>query len=365
MPNRLPLLLALILLLIGEPAGANKRIALSFDDVPRKAGAFFTPAERSQRLITALRQAGVRQAVFFVNPGHLDQPDGAGGEARIMAYVAAGHLIANHSFSHPHLRQFSAADYLADIDKAEAWLKGRPGYRPWFRFPYLFEGGEEEYRRTRRHPHKYHITVFGTPGARGLWGWRFEGHHLSLNFSIQDGVVVSSTPEFFGANPGSIDAGPGRNLRVLAQREDLARQILKACNDDQKKQMWISDKAPDDIRGAGAPQPVVDAAVGLRFADMSPDQQKRLKELIGEYLSAMPAQVVRDRMKGIEKSGMDDVRFAWWGDAELNKRHHYVIQGATFIIEYNNTQNEANHVHAMWRNIGGDFNLPPASAATR
>lgn len=230
---------------------------------------------------------------------------------------------------------------------------------------YLFEGGEEEYRRTRRHPHKYHITVFGTPGARGLWGWRFEGHHLSLNFSIQDGVVVSSTPEFFGANPGSIDAGPGRNLRVLAQREDLARQILKACNDDQKKQMWISDKAPDDIRGAGAPQPVVDAAVGLRYADMSPDQQKRLKELIGEYLSAMPAQVVRDRMKGIEKSGMDDVRFAWWGDAELNKRHHYVIQGATFIIEYNNTQNEANHVHAMWRNIGGDFNLPPASAATR
>ncbi len=147
MPNRLPLLLALILLLIGEPAGANKRIALSFDDVPRKAGAFFTPAERSQRLIAALRQAGVRQAVFFVNPGHLDQPDGAGGEARIMAYVAAGHLIANHSFSHPHLRQFSAADYLADIDKAEAWLKSRPGYRPLFRFPYLFEGGDDKAKR--------------------------------------------------------------------------------------------------------------------------------------------------------------------------------------------------------------------------
>lgn len=223
---------------------------------------------------------------------------------------------------------------------------------------YLFEGGEEEYRRNRRHPHKYHITVFGTPGPSGLWGWRFEGHHLSLNFCIQDGVVVSSTPEFFGANPGLIDAGPGRSLRVLGQREDVARQILKACNDDQKKQMLISETAPDDIRGAGTLQPVVDAAVGLRYADMSPEQQKLLKELIGEYLSAMPAQVVRDRMKAIEKSGMDDVRFAWWGDSELNKRHHYVVQGKSFIIEYNNTQNEANHVHAMWRNIGGDFNLP-------
>jgi len=222
---------------------------------------------------------------------------------------------------------------------------------------YLFEGGEEEFRRTRRHPHKYHITVFGTPGPSGLWGWRFEGHHLSLNFAIQDGVVVSSTPEFFGANPGLIDAGPGRSLRVLGQREDLARQILKACSEDQKKKMWISETAPDDVRGAATLHPVVEDAVGLRYAEMSPDQQKLLKELIGEYLSAMPVQVVRDRMKAIEKSGMDNVRFAWWGQSELNQRHHYVIQGPTFIVEYNNTQNEANHVHAMWRNIGGDFNL--------
>ena len=223
---------------------------------------------------------------------------------------------------------------------------------------YLFEGGEEDYRRNRRHPHKYHITVFGTPGPTGLWGWRFEGHHLSLNFSIQDGLVVSSTPEMFGANPALIDAGPGRNLRILAGREDIARQILKACNEEQKKQMWVSETAPDDIRGAGAPQPVVEAAVGLKYGDMSPEQQRLMKALIGEYLSAMPAQVVRDRLKAIERSGMEDVRMAWWGDSEVNKRHHYVIQGGSFIVEYNNTQNDANHVHAMWRSVGGDFNLP-------
>lgn len=137
----------LLSLLWASPVLASKRIALSFDDVPRKAGAFFTQAERSQRLIAALRQAKVSQAVFFVNPGTLESPDGAGGEARIAAYVAAGHLIANHSFSHPHLRQLTATEYLADIDKGEAWLKGRPGYRPWFRFPYLFEGGDDKAKR--------------------------------------------------------------------------------------------------------------------------------------------------------------------------------------------------------------------------
>ena len=125
----------------------GKRIALTFDDIPRQAGAFFTPAERSERLIEALEQAGVHQAAFFINPGRLATPDGIGGEARIAAYVAAGHVIANHSFSHNHLNTSAAVDYLADIDLAEDWLRGRPGYRPWFRFPYLDEGARDKVKR--------------------------------------------------------------------------------------------------------------------------------------------------------------------------------------------------------------------------
>ncbi|MFN9719702.1 MAG: DUF3500 domain-containing protein [Planctomycetota bacterium] len=223
---------------------------------------------------------------------------------------------------------------------------------------YLFEGGEEDYRRNRRHPHKYHITIFGTPAPSGLWGWRFEGHHLSLNFSVQDGVIVSSSPEMIGANPALIDAGPKRQLRILATREDLALRILKACTEEKKKTMWISDKAPDDIRGAAEAQAVADAPTGLKYSEMSPEQQQLLKELLGEYMSAMPAQVVRDRLKSIEKGGIENIRMGWWGDSEVNKRHHYVIQGPTFIIEYNNTQNDANHIHAIWRSLEGDFNLP-------
>lgn len=125
----------------------DKRIALSFDDVPRAAGAFFTPDERMQRLITALREAEVAQAAFFVTTGRLEDPDGVGGEARIAAYVAAGHVIANHSHNHTRLSQTNAAEYLADLDRAAAWLAGRPGYRPWFRHPYLDEGARDKAKR--------------------------------------------------------------------------------------------------------------------------------------------------------------------------------------------------------------------------
>ena len=223
---------------------------------------------------------------------------------------------------------------------------------------YLFEGGDEEARRQKRHPHKYYVSIFGTPGVKGLWGWRFEGHHLSLNFSIKDGKVVSSTPEFIGANPGLIDAGPGRSLRVLGSREDIARSILKAAPESQRAAVWLSKEAPGDIRGGGVIQPVVAAAEGVRYADMTTDQQQLLKKLIAEYLAGVPATIVRERMKMIEADGMDDIHFGWWGGSERNEPHHYVVQGKSFIIEYNNTQNEANHVHAIWRNLGGDFNLP-------
>lgn len=137
----------MLLLLLPVPAAAQKMIALSFDDAPRGRGAFFTPDERTQRIIAELKKADAPQAVFFVNPAAIGQGDGIGGAERIAAYVAAGHVIANHSNTHPHLGTTTADAYLADIDAAEAWLKGRPGYRPWFRFPFLDEGGKDKVKR--------------------------------------------------------------------------------------------------------------------------------------------------------------------------------------------------------------------------
>ncbi|HEX8579802.1 MAG TPA: polysaccharide deacetylase family protein [Allosphingosinicella sp.] len=148
------LLLALLLLPLtacasvsAEAPAATKRIALTFDDVPRGPGAFLTQEERTTRLIAALKAARVKQAAFFVNPGNISDPQRAGAEARIGRYVRAGHVLANHSFTHPHLNATSAADYLANIDQAEAWLKGREGRRPWFRFPFLDEGGSDKAKR--------------------------------------------------------------------------------------------------------------------------------------------------------------------------------------------------------------------------
>jgi peptidoglycan/xylan/chitin deacetylase (PgdA/CDA1 family) len=138
--KRLLALLLAFFALAATPATAQKRIAFSFDDVPRSPGAFMNVEERTDRLIAALRRSGVRQAAFFVNPGNLQQPWGPGGEARIDRYVRAGHVIANHSFSHPALTQIGAEAYLANIDQATAWLEHRRGYRPWFRYPFLDEG---------------------------------------------------------------------------------------------------------------------------------------------------------------------------------------------------------------------------------
>lgn len=141
------LLPLLILLLLPVQAAAQKKIALSFDDVPRGRGAFFTPDERTQRIIAELKKAKAPQAAFFVVPGAIGHGDGVNGERHIAAYVAAGHVVANHSNSHKRLSTTDTSAYLADIDAAETWLKGRPGYRPWFRFPFLDEGGKDKAKR--------------------------------------------------------------------------------------------------------------------------------------------------------------------------------------------------------------------------
>tara|TARA_B100000029_G_scaffold497280_1_gene564705 strand:+ start:364 stop:1386 length:1023 start_codon:yes stop_codon:yes gene_type:complete len=223
---------------------------------------------------------------------------------------------------------------------------------------YLLEGGDRQTRRDRRDPRKYYISVFGKPGPRGSWGWRFEGHHLSLNYTFVDGKLASTTPEFYGANPGTINSGPGRQIRVLGPEEDIARSILIGCNDAQEAAAWRSKEAPDDLRGGGVAQPDTTAPVGLPVSKMSTGQKKLMQTLLTEYLKNMPADVEKQRRAEINKAGIEKIYFAWWGSAKKNERHYYRVQGPTFLIEYNNTQQSANHVHSIWRNLAGDFNIP-------
>ncbi len=131
---------------MSQPAAARS-IAITFDDVPKQDGAFLTADQRTVRLIAGLQSAEVKQAAFFINPSGLANEASAGSEDRIRAYVAAGHVIANHSFSHPSLSGTTVEAYLADIDMAANWLHGRAGYRPWFRYPFLDEGRDDKAKR--------------------------------------------------------------------------------------------------------------------------------------------------------------------------------------------------------------------------
>jgi Protein of unknown function (DUF3500) len=219
----------------------------------------------------------------------------------------------------------------------------------------------EQGRGPLRDPERYFLTIFGTPSDRGKWGWRVEGHHLSLNFVLEDGKIVAATPAFFGANPAEVRQGPRQGLRTLADREDRALRLLQALDENQRKSATFSAEAPGEIRAANTPQPPTDAAVGVAYAELNRDQQAMFRALVESYAQDMPEEVSRAWLGEVAKAGFDGIRFAWAGAADRSAGHAYRVQGPTFLIEFNNTQNGANHIHSVWRNMLGDFNMPLAS----
>ena len=216
-----------------------------------------------------------------------------------------------------------------------------------------------------RDPERYFFSIFGEPSERGRWGWRVEGHHLSLNFTVEDGKIVAATPAFFGSNPGEVRQGPRKGLRTLADVEDRALRLLQALDDDQRKAAVVAEEAPKEVRSGelkgdsgGLNERAPDEpAQGIAFAKLNDNQRKAFRALIETYADEMPAEVGDAWLGEIDKAGYDDVRFAWYGPDDRTKPHAYKLQGPTFLVEFNNTQNGANHVHSVWRNMLGDFGL--------
>ena len=213
-----------------------------------------------------------------------------------------------------------------------------------------------------RDPELYFLTIFGAPTNRGRWGWRVEGHHLSLNFVLEDGKIVSATPAFFGSNPAEVRQGPRQGLRTLADREDRALRLLQALDENQKKTAIYSPEAPREIRDVNPPrpQPLTDSAVGVAYADMTGDQRTMLRALLESYAQDMTDEVASAWLGEIRRAGFETIRFTWAGPADRSRPHAYRVQGPTFLIEFNNTQNGANHIHSVWRNMLGDFGIPMA-----
>jgi hypothetical protein len=206
-----------------------------------------------------------------------------------------------------------------------------------------------------RDPELYYLTVFGTPGETNTWAWRFEGHHLSVNFTIVDGHDVSGAPSFFGSNPAEVKQGPRKGLRALAAEEDLGRQLVLALTDEQRKKAIFNEKAPADIITGSQRQAKALDPVGIAYKDLTGDQQGLLRGLVSEYAERLRPDLTRADIGRIMRAGMDDILFAWAGPTEPGKGHYYRVQGKTFLIEYDNTQNNANHVHAVWRDLENDF----------
>ena len=202
----------------------------------------------------------------------------------------------------------------------------------------------------------FYVTVFGTPSAAAPWGCRYEGHHISLNWTVIGGKVIGDSPQFLGANPARVvAAGALQGTRPLAAEEDLGRSLVRSLDEEQKKVAVLGGPAPGDILTGAQRQATVQEDRGITHAKLRPEQKGMLIALIRRYADMMPRAVAERRLQKIRKAGLDGVKFAWIGGLEPGQGHYYRIQGPTFLVEYDNTQNNANHVHTVWRDFKGDF----------
>jgi len=217
-----------------------------------------------------------------------------------------------------------------------------------------------------RDPERYYFTIFGEPSAAGKWGWSVEGHHLSLNFVVDKGKLVSATPAFFGANPAVVQSevgvGPKKGARSLAKEELLAFEFVGSLTAEQKKAVLIEEKAPSDIRGPVGTQAPGAPPAGLAAEKMTEAQRQTLWAIVESYAANMPKDVGDAWLGEIKKAGIGKVHFGWSGADKPGVGHYYRIQGPTFLVEFVNVQsdaagNTANHIHSVWRSLAGDFGI--------
>lgn len=212
-------------------------------------------------------------------------------------------------------------------------------------------GPDDDYRD----PGKYYFTIFGTPGPKKPWGWRVEGHHVSLNFSAANNSLVSGTPAFLGSNPGIVPSGPEKGKQVLKQEAMLGLELLNSLDKTQQEQAIIQADAPHDIITGNKRKAMLLNPPGLSFAKMTPAQQQVLKQLVGVYIDNYTKLYADILLKEVAAAGWDNMHFAWAGVKAWGGGHYYRIQSPAILIEYDNTQNNGNHVHTVLRDLNNDF----------
>ena len=206
-----------------------------------------------------------------------------------------------------------------------------------------------------RDPSVYFFTVFGQPSAAGNWGWRVEGHHISLHFAVSKGAVIASTPSFAGSNPAEVRDGAEKGKRVLAHLEDTGRTLVMALDEKQRATATINTTAPNEIVTNNQLDIKPLSPDGLKVSAMTAAQRQLLMNVIDAYAGLMAPDIAAQRMAKIKAGGIENIGFAWAGPVERGALHYYRVQGPSFLIEFDNTQNNGNHVHSIWRDFKGDF----------
>ena len=215
----------------------------------------------------------------------------------------------------------------------------------------VVEGGNGSYRDDG----KYYFTVFGTPGNHTTWGWRLEGHHLSLNFSSKDNKLVAGTPGFMGANPAVVQSGPKKGLQPLEEETKAGFALLHSLSKEQLDKAVISNRAPGDIITFVNRKAMIENPQGIYYTDLNKQQQVQLMSLVEVYIRRYTKLFADDMLKELKAAGPDKLQFAWAGSQQPGSNHYYRIQGPTIIIEFDNSQNNANHIHSVLRDLKNDF----------
>jgi hypothetical protein len=208
---------------------------------------------------------------------------------------------------------------------------------------------------TYRDSENYSFSIFGTPTKEDVWGWRVEGHHLSLNFSSATNEIISGTPSFMGSNPAVVPSGKEKGLQILKAEEEFARALLNEFTGEQLGKVIIMDEAPGDIITTNEREAELGDYKGVPVSEMNSRQRELLLQLLDVYIKNYNQELASDFMERIEAKGIENIYFAWAGSTEKNGPHYYRLHGPNLIIEYDNTQNNANHVHTVIRDLENDF----------
>jgi hypothetical protein len=206
-----------------------------------------------------------------------------------------------------------------------------------------------------RDPELYFVSIYGEPGGKTPWGWKFEGHHISANFTLVDGRPVVFAPSFFGSNPAVVKEGPQAGKRALRDEEESGRALLAAFNDEQKRKVIFTAEAPREMVTGENREAKMLETVGITYAEMTPAQRRLPERVLDAYLGRVAPELAKVRLDALQKAGMDKIAFGWAGTTDVGGPHYYRVQGPTFLIEYDNVQNNANHIHSVWRDFNGDF----------